>query len=439
MVPMRKQVSLKSTLILLFESSLLGLVSLSCLAAPLDFHRAVELAAQHSAAVAIANAEQEKARAAYLELRDMYLPQVVVGSGLGYTAGFPLSMEGAAPSIFNVTSQQYLINPAQKWLVRSAQAQWNAAAISREDQRKQAILDASLAYAELVKINSQLQSIEQQEQSAQKLVSIESERVEAGVDSPVLLTRAKLAEAQTRMRSAELDGTALQLRKQLADLTGLPTQEIEPVADSLPPLPDNTAVDVSSEALTSSEKVKFADEQARASSLRANAEHRQNWPSVDFVSQYALLAKFNNYQEFYKAFQRNNLTIGVSIRFPFLNFSQTARAKQADADALKARRQAETVRSQVTTDAVKLQTTVRQLTAARDVAQYDYELARAGTSSAEANIQAGKGTLTDEMAARVAEQQKFDALLDATFQLQKAQIELLRATGELENWALARK
>ena len=436
---MRKQVSLKSTLILLFESSLLGLVSLSCLAAPLDFHRAVELAAQHSAAVAIANAEQEKARAAYLELRDMYLPQVVVGSGLGYTAGFPLSMEGAAPSIFNVTSQQYLINPAQKWLVRSAQAQWNAAAISREDQRKQAILDASLAYAELVKINSQLQSIEQQEQSAQKLVSIESERVEAGVDSPVLLTRAKLAEAQTRMRSAELDGTALQLRKQLADLTGLPTQEIEPVADSLPPLPDNTAVDVSSEALTSSEKVKFADEQARASSLRANAEHRQNWPSVDFVSQYALLAKFNNYQEFYKAFQRNNLTIGVSIRFPFLNFSQTARAKQADADALKARRQAETVRSQVTTEAVKLQTTVRQLTAARDVAQYDYELARAGTSSAEANIQAGKGTLTDEMAARVAEQQKFDALLDATFQLQKAQIELLRATGELENWALARK
>jgi outer membrane protein TolC len=73
------------------------------------------------------------------------------------------------------------------------------------------------------------------------------------------------------------------------------------------------------------------------------------------------------------------------------------------------------------------------------VAQYDYELARAETSAAEANIQAGKGTLTSEMTARVTEQQKFDTLLDATFQLQKAQIELLRATGELENWALAKK
>ena len=430
---------MKSTLVLLCRASLLALASLSCVAAPLDFRRAVELAAQHSAAVEIASADQERARAAYLELRDMYLPQLVVGSGLGYTAGFPLSMEGAAPSIFNVTSQQFLINPAQKWLVRSAQAQWNAAAISREDQRKQAILDASLAYAELIKVNSQLQAIEQQEQSAQKLVTMENERVQAGVDSPVLLTRAKLDEARTRMRSAELEGTAMLLRKQLADLTGLPTQEIEPVPDSLPPLPDNIAVDVSSEAMTSSEKVKFADEQARASSLRAAGEHRQNWPTVDFVSQYALLSKFNNYEEFYKAFQRNNLTVGVSIRFPFLNPSQSARAKQADADALKARRQADNVRSQVATEAVKLQTTVRQLTAARDVAQYDYELARADTSSAEANIQAGKGTLTDEMAARVAEQQKFDALLDATFQLQKAQIELLRSTGELENWALAKK
>src|SRR5215469_9458265 len=384
---------MKSTLVLLCRASLLALASLSCLAAPLDFHRAVELAAQHSAAVEIASADQERARAAYLELRDMYLPQLVVGSGLGYTAGFPLSMEGAAPSIFNVTSRQFLINPAQRWLVRSAH----------------------------------------------ELVTIENERVQGGVDNPVLLTRAKLDEARTRMRSAELEGTAMLLRKQLSDLTGLPTQEIEPVADSLPPLPDNIAVDVSSEAMTSSEKVKFADEQARASSLRAAGEHRQNWPTVDFVSQYALLSKFNNYEEFYKAFQRNNLTVGVSIRFPFLNPSQSARAKQADADALKARRQADNVRSQVATEAVKLQTTVRQLTAARDVAQYDYELARADTSSAEANIQAGKGTLTDEMAARVAEQQKFDALLDATFQLRKAQIELLRSTGELENWALAKK
>lgn len=413
------------------------LFSITCSAASLEFHRAVELAAQHSAAVAIASADQEKARAAYLEMRNMYLPQLVVGSGLGYTAGFPLSMEGAAPSIFNVTSQQFLINPAQRWFVRSAQAQWNASAISREDQRKQAIMEASLAYAELTKVNSQLQALEQQEQSALKLVGIETERVQAGVDNPVLLTRAKLDEARARMRSAELEGTALQLRKQLSDLTGLPMQEIEPVADSIPVLPDNSAVDVANEAAATSEKVKLANEQVRATDFRAKGEHRQNWPAIDFVGQYALLARFNNYEQFYKAFQRNNVTVGVAIRFPFLNFSQNERAKQADAEAVKARRQVDVVHSQIATEAIKLQTAAKQLAAARDVAQYDYELARAETSTATANTEAGKATLADQMTARVAEQQKFDALLDATYQLQKAQIELLRATGELENWALS--
>ncbi len=422
----------------LLKACLICLFTLQCLAAPLDFRTAVKLAAEHSAAVAIAAADQEKARAAYLEVRDAYLPQVVAGSGLGYTAGFPLSMEGAAPSIFNVTSQQFLVNPAQKWLARSAKAQWNAAVLAREDQRKQAIMDAALAYAELAKVTSQLQALVQQEQSAQKLVSIESDRVRAGIDNPVLLTRAKLDEARTRMRSAELEGSALELRTQLAELTGLPLQEIEPVTDSIPALPDDTAIDAAAEAVGSSEKIKVANEQSQATELRARAEHRQNWPALDFVSQYALLAKFNNYETYYKAFQRNNVTVGVAIRFPFLNFSQNARAREADADAVKAARQAEVVRSQVATEAVKLQTAARQLAAGRDVAQYDYELARAQTSATEADVEAGRATISDQMSARLAEQQKFDSLLDATFQLQKVEIQLLRATGELENWALAR-
>ncbi|MBV8208193.1 MAG: TolC family protein [Acidobacteria bacterium] len=411
----------------------------------MDFRRAVELAAQHSASVALAASEQEKARAGYLELRNMYLPQLTVGSGLGYTAGFPLSMEGAAPSIFNVTSQQFLYNPAQKWLVRSAQAQWQAAGLSRDDQRKQAMLEAAVAYAELAKVNSQLQAIEQQEQSAEKLVNIETERVQASVDNPLSLTRARLEEARTRMRSAELEGTAQQLRQQLALLTGLPAQEMQPVIESIPALPGSSGgaalgpeSDVAGAAARNSDKVKVAEAQLRAMDFRAQGEHRQNWPAFDLVSQYALLARFNNYSTFYKSFQRNNATVGLAIRFPFLNFSQNARAREADADTVKAQHQVEAAKSQASGEALRLQTAIKQLAAARDVAQYDYELARAGTSAAAASITAGKATLGDEMTARLNEQQKFDVLLDAAFQLQKAQMQLLRATGELETWALAK-
>ena len=35
--------------------------------------------------------------------------------------------------------------------------------------------------------------------------------------------------------------------------------------------------------------------------------------------------------------------------------------------------------------------------------------------------------------------QKFDVVLDANFELQKSQLQLLKAIGGLENWALARR
>ena len=424
----------------LLSAVLVVVMSSSLIAAPLPFRRAIELAARHSGAIAIAAADQQKAYESYLETRNMFLPQVVIGSGLGYSAGFPLSLEGAAPSIFNATTQQFLINSAQRAFIKSAKAQWSASALSKEDQRKQSILDAAVAYAELAKTTGQLQALQQQQQSATRLEDIETQRASAGVDSPVLLTRAKLNSARTRMRSAELEGASVQLRKQLADLTGLSEQEIEAVPDSIPPLPDEALDrDAADAAVQNSLRIKIADQQVLASQLKAEGERKQRWPAIDLVGQYALLAKFNNYEKFYKAFQRNNTTIGLAIRLPLFNFAQNARAGQAEADALKAQHQAAAVKSQVSAETLKLQSAVKQLTAARDVAQLEYELARADTNTAESNVQAGKATLGDVATARLAEEEKFGAVLDATFALQKTQLQLLRATGELEDWALARK
>jgi len=69
--------------------------------------------------------------------------------------------------------------------------------------------------------------------------------------------------------------------------------------------------------------VKMADEAAQAKEFRASAERKQLYPSVDFVGQYAVLARFNNYDQFFQKFQRNNITAGVAIRFPFFSPSST--------------------------------------------------------------------------------------------------------------------
>lgn len=51
-------------------------------------------------------------------------------------------------------------------------------------------------------------------------------------------------------------------------------------------------------------------------------------------------------------------------------------------------------------------------------------------------IQAGGATLKDEQNARITEHQRYTAFLSSSFDLDKAQVQLLRQIGDLESWAL---
>src|SRR5690349_13840677 len=81
-------------------------------AKPLAFRTAIELALKNSATTGLAQADLTRAQSTVAQARDVYLPQMVLGSGLGASYGFPLSLEGAAPSIFNLNFQGALLNGA---------------------------------------------------------------------------------------------------------------------------------------------------------------------------------------------------------------------------------------------------------------------------------------------------------------------------------------
>jgi len=55
----------------------------------------VELALKHATTVAISSADEQHASAGYRELRNNYIPQLNAGAGIGWSDGFPLSLEGA--------------------------------------------------------------------------------------------------------------------------------------------------------------------------------------------------------------------------------------------------------------------------------------------------------------------------------------------------------
>lgn len=418
------------------------LLSTALSAEPLPLKRAVELALSHSTTAAIANADEQHALDSYLEARDSYLPQLTLGSGLGKTWGYPLSLEGSAPSIVNVTAQSPLFNFSLGDFTRAARTDWKASTVQSKDQRNQVMQDTILSYAELCKWQSLLSHLAEQQTETLHAEEMVKQRIQQGVDSEMAGKQARLATAEVRLHMAQAHSAIDVLKQQLSRLTGLPANSIEAVPESIPPLPEvKQEDDLPAQAVKTNPAVEVAADRATAFDFRARGEHRLLWPTIDFAAQYALLATFNNYQDFFRAgsFQQHNATIGVVIRFPFLNFSQREHAQAADADAVRAHRQVEDAKSQVSEETLKLQRSVEQLAAAQDVADLQYQIAQSKLSALQTQLDAGSATWHDAEDAREQSDRLYNALQDANFDLERSRIALLRATGGLEAWVEAAK
>lgn len=422
--------------------SLLAMVlpATCAVAQTITLRRAVELSLSHSGMTGLADPDQAHAYAAYREARSAYLPRLVLGSGIGGSYGFPLSLENAAPSLFNVTSQQVLFSAAQKSFVRSANSGYQAAKWQGQNQRDALIQDAVLTYVELNKWNQELDLLKTELGNNQKMENVEQERIQAGVDKPVELSKVKLATARVRMRAAEAQGSADVMRLRLAQLTGLSAEELGTDPNSIPSLPEfKPEEDLTRKAIQVNPAIKAAEQQAAAKQFNAEGEFKALLPSVDFAAQYALLANFNNYDVYIKNFQHHNATGGLVFRLPFFDPVQRARAAEAKAEAIRSARQAEDVKQKVSLETLRLQRIVQQFATSVEVAQLEYDLAQSELQSAQVRVQTETGTLREEQDARSKVEQTYDALIDANLALDKARVQLLRNTGELEQWALSGK
>jgi len=408
-------------------------------AEPLPLERAIRLALAHSTGAAIANADVQRTFASYRELRNNYLPQLIAGSGLGWTYGYPLTIEGSPPALFNVVAQSSVVNPSQRQFLKAAKIEWHASELQDKDQRNAVIQDVALTYAELAKWEARLVRLQQDEVEAQKMEQAVTERLREGVDSAVDLNKAKLIAARVRLHRAEARGSADVLRRHLSTLTGLPVSSIELAPETIPALPPVAEEeDLSKQAIATSPAVRLAEQHSLAEAMRASGEHRALYPSIDFSAQYARFSTFNNYTRYFPigTFQRDNATVGFGIRIPLFNASQRARADAAEAEALKAKKQAEAARNRVAEETLKLQRAAEQLEAAREVAQLEYQLAQSGLEAAQTRVDAKTGTLHELADARVQAAERFLLFQDADFEYQRIRMSLLRATGDLEKWAL---
>ncbi|SRR5712692_1525574 len=398
----------------------------------LTLKQAVALAVKNSREVALARLQQTLAEQSAAVQRAEFRPNLYAGSGAGYTNGIPQSFGGATPSVFNVAFIQTLINSPLRGQLRAAEERAEGQRFEVERARDAVILRTVSDYLELAKVRHSLELLRRERESAQKIADITRERASAGVELPIEVTRAQLGGARIEQHIVQLEGQEEALESELRRLMGVPVdQRIEVAAEELPVTPERTVDELIDLAIANNAELKQAEAERRARAHRLKGERGGSFPSVDLVGQYSLLSRVNNFDEFFRRFQRHNLDVGVQVRFPIFSARTSAAVALAQTDLNAAELELKKKRSDLEIEVRREARRTRELEVAREVARLELQLAQENLQLLQAQLQEGRASLRDVEKARLEESGKWMEFLEGDYNRQKAQLELLRSTGQL--------
>ncbi len=395
--------------------------------------RAIELALQNSKEIQVAKIQANVADHAAQITKAQFMPNLYAGSGAGYTNGIPETPGGRAPSVFNVTYTEQVFNEPLRGQAKEMQEQAKAQKIALEEAKSSVITRTAMAYLELGKVRHSLELLRAEQESAEKILQVTQERQGEGLELPVEVTKAQLTKARVVQRVLQLEEREDELEVFLAYQLGLPeAQAIEVMPEDLPGEAEQAGDNLIAAALANNTGLRLAESDVRAKEFRLKGERRGYFPTLELVSVYSVLAKFNNYSQFFNSFQRNNFNAGIDMRVPI--FSAQTRANiglaQVNLDAAKA--SLSNKRSEVTADVRQKTRRVRETDAAKEVARLELQLAQQNVAVLQAQFGEGKLNLRDMEKARLEENDKWMAYLDANFQKQQAQLDLLKTAGQLD-------
>jgi outer membrane protein TolC len=361
---------------------------------------------------------------------------------VGYTYGFPVGQ----PSVYNVNSNSLLYSFSQPYYIRAAREALNSAELNLKDNEEQVALDTALAYIQLDSETRQLAALEEEKGYAERLATIERDRLLAGVDSRIEVTRAELTAAQVEARRMHLEDDASQLRQKLAHLTGLPGTSFATVSKSIPASPE-FAPDESIENSVSEKNagIQAAYANAKSKRLTSSGDEKQNYrPSFALGAEYNRYSEFNNYQQYYLRFQHNNFDIGVQITFPIFDASRRAKARESAAEARRAGAEADQTKFQTAEQAYSLRHSMKEMAVQERIAQLRSQLAQEQLEAIRTELQNGSGsangppvTPKDEQQAHIQERERYVDALDATFSMIKTELMLMRSMGRIQDWVHA--
>jgi outer membrane protein len=400
----------------------------------LSLRQAVERALQQNPDITLARLEEESARYAVRIARDPFTPKVTVGSGLAYSNGFPMSIEGSAPSIVQARATQFLFNRQQSFAVAQAKESARGASYELGSKRDEVAYRTAGFYADAERAARVLALAGKDAESLQAVLETIQAQVKEGRALPLAEKQAALQVARERQLATDLENEQIGAETLLAIAAGYSAEDrVRPIAQdrTAPALPASEEQAIQA-ALDSNKDLQKLQSQIAAKGLEIRGEKAARLPRVDLVAQYGLFAKFNNYTAYFNAFKRNNGQIGVSFQVPvFMGSGASAQLAQTQTEVSHLRVQLANARNRISADLHQSFRDVKKAEIGAEVARLDLEVAREQLSVNLAQMQEGRLALRLVEEAHVAENTKWIAFFDAQYAAEKSRWNVLRLMGEL--------
>ncbi len=401
----------------------------------IGFREAVRLALEQSADVQMARLQVEKSASDLALVRTERSLQIHAGSGLGATSGIPQSIQGAAPSVAQLTVRQPLIDIGRprradgvRELVRSGELASQAA--SEESVYRTGILylDFELATREIERLSRELQRFEE-------IQDLTSARVDEGVEVPLALSRARLDTARARERLASSESRSALLEADLKSRLGF-GQEVRLRPDPGGDDPSADLADIAtrtgSRSLDDHPEIAALGARIRSAQHRAAAARSERLPQLDVVGQYSMLARFNNYDDFFRRFQRHNWQAGVAFEIPVFTGRGTAeRVARARLEERELALQQDARRAAVEVEGLRAEATFRQARRLAELSKHELDFARENLDVLLAQFDEGRISLDELERARVLESAAWGGLIASRYALAKAQLGVVYAAGAI--------
>ncbi len=398
----------------------------------LTVQEVVQMVLGHSPEVMMAKAQVMRAGEAVRETRSLNRPQVYTGTGLAYNNGFPLSIEGSAPSIFQVAATQSIFSKKNANLIREAEQSMNASRYGTDSARNDLVLKTALAYYRLHRARQIITLTSERLEAAKKQLELVEAQFEAGRVRPVDVTLTRTAAMTIEQQLLVAQEEARVGERELQELTGLPNtvsvKTLEPQIDSIILEMDVDAL--YRKALESTPEILRSEATLKAKEFHVEAEKGERWPRLELISEYALFSRTNNYDDYFNRFTRNNYLLGLSVQVPLFTGSRTSsRVEQSRQEVSEEHYRLQSMKSELKLNIHRGLSSLRIARGTLELARSEKEAAQEILQVSETLLESGRISIKDYEDSRLQLQQRELAVLEANEAVFQCKLELLHAVG----------